>query len=245
MKLLLLTGIQEELFPLMKEFRLTFREPGCYQSQLYPELFAATMGPGLKKRREIRDLLKEIIPDVVVNAGLVGKLLDDPLPAPGDLARISSVIEGETHLVFPVQPHGASLVTIRKPVFEPREKFILARDYRAAYCDMEASRLLQLLREIDEVRDDTALVFCKVVGDTPEQFDLFQHEELVRGWHRQGLFGKMITGLKFPGGPLRMRRLLRLKEDALDGLAAHTRRTVKALLAGENPDKLGAIYAPA
>mgnify|MGYP000850423812 CR=1 FL=1 len=246
MKLLLLTGIQEELYPMIPEFRLVFsKETGIYQSANYPELFAATTGPGVKKRKELREIFKTIIPDIIVNAGLIGTLTDDPLPAPGDLAKISSVVEFETHLVFPVQPHGGTLLTVRKPVFEPREKWLLSRDYQARFCDMEASRILQLLREVDEVREDTSVVFCKVVGDTPAQYDLYQHEELVRGWHRENWFGKMRIGLKFPGGPMRLRRLLALKEKSLDGLTEHTRRTVKALLAGANPDKMGAVYAPA
>lgn len=249
MRLLLLTGIQEELLPLIPEFRLGFRSVGVYQSGSYPEFFAATTGPGVKKGRQILELLKEIMPDVIVNAGLTGMLLDQTdkpgAPQPGDLLKISSIVDAQNDVIFPLGPHGKTLVTVKQPVFEPYQKAALAREHRAQFCDMEGARLIQLLRNAEDLRDETPIVFCKVVGDLPDHFDLYEHEHLVRSWDRKGFLGRMLVGLKFPGGPFRMRKLLRLKEAAIDGLTAHTTRTVKALLGGADPDTLGSVYAPA
>ncbi len=54
MRILLLTGIQEELLPVLQPLQLTFRQHGAYQSVSYPDLYAATTGPGLKKKSDRR-----------------------------------------------------------------------------------------------------------------------------------------------------------------------------------------------
>ncbi|MCE9596489.1 MAG: hypothetical protein K8S54_00845 [Spirochaetia bacterium] len=234
---------------MLSEFRLSFESAGLYRSKSYPEFYAATTGPGMRGEREIRELLKDLMPDVIVNAGLAGMLLDlsdrQGSPQPGDLLRLSSIIDAQNDVIFPLGPYGQVLVTVKQPVLEPYQKAALAREHRARFCDMEGARLIQLMRNADDLRDETPIVFCKVVGDTPDHFDLSEHEQLVERWYRAGLFGRMVLGLKFPGGPLRMRKLLRLREAAVAGLATHTRHTVKALLGGVDPDSLGSVYAPA
>jgi hypothetical protein len=247
MRILLLTGIQEELLPVLQPLQLTFRQHGAYQSVSYPDLYAATTGPGLKKKSEIRTLLKEIQPEVIINAGLVGMLVDrqPPCPVPGDLLHLASVVDAESELVYPVNPHGETLVTVKAPVFEPREKWLLARQFNADFCDMEAARIIRLVRQVDEVREESPVLFLKVVGDLPDHYELYRHETLVRGWHRQSFLGKIKTGFKFPGGPANLRRLLKLKEAALAGLTLHVSRSVKALLGGADPGELGPLFVPA
>lgn len=247
MRILLLTGIQEELLPVITPLQLTFRQHGAYQSVSYPELYAATTGPGLKKKSEIRTLLKEIQPEVIINAGLVGMLVDrePPAPVPGDLLHLASIVDGESELVYPVNPTGETLVTVKSPVFEPREKWLLARQFHADFCDMEAARIIRLVRQVDEVREESPILFLKVVGDLPDHYELYKNEQLVRGWHRQSFFGKVRTGMKFPGGPANLRRLLKLKEAALNGLTRHVSRSIKALLSGADPSDLGPLFVPA
>lgn len=245
MRILLLTGIQEELLPVVSTLQLTFRQLGAYQSLTYPELYAATTGPGLKKKAETRALLKDLQPEIIINAGLVGMLVDEPEPGPGDLVRLASVVDAESELIYPIHQHGHTLVTIKAPVFEPRDKWLLAREHNAEFCDMEAARLIQLVRQIDEVREESPILFLKVVGDIPDHYELYQHESLVRGWHRQGVFGKLALGMRFPGGPANLRRLLRLKETALNGLTLHVGRSIKALLGGADPAELGPLFVPA
>lgn len=245
MRILLLTGIQEELLPVINSLQLTFRQHGAYQSVAYPELYAATTGPGLKKKSEIRGLLKELQPEIIVNAGLAGMLLDEPEPVSGELIRLASVIDAESELVYPISHHGHTLVTVKSPVFEPRDKWLLSRQFHAEFCDMEAARVIQLVRQVDEVREESPVLFLKVVGDLPDHFDLYKHEALVRGWHRQSLLGKFATGIRFPGGPLKLRRLLRLKEQAQRGLTHHVTRSIKSLLGGADPGELGPLFVPA
>ncbi len=245
MRILLLTGIQEELLPVLNPLQLTFRQHGAYQSVSYPELYAATTGPGLKKKSDVRTLLKELQPEVIINAGLVGVLVDRKAPAPGDLIHLASVVDAESELVYPINPHGETLVTVKAPVFEPREKWLLARQFHADFCDMEAARIIRLVRQVDEVREESPVLFLKVVGDMPDHYELYKHEELVRGWHRQSVLGRIRTGLKFPGGPGNLRRLLKLKEAALNGLTLHVSRSVKALLGGADPAQLGPLFVPA
>lgn len=249
MRLLLLTGIQEELLPLIPEFRLGFHAAGVYQSSSYPDFYATSTGPGLNKGRHIRDLLLELMPDIIVNAGLTDMLLDQSdrpgVPQPGDLLKIASIVDAQNDVIFPLSPHGKTLVTLRPAVLEPSQKAAAAREHRAQFCDTEGARIIQLLRNNDDLREETPIVFCKVVGDLPDHFDLYEHPHLVHAWDQKGFLGRMIVGLKFPGGPLRMRRLLHLKEKALIGLTQHTARTIKTLLGGADPDSLGSVYAPA
>lgn len=245
MRILLLTGIQEELLPLLEPLQLTFRQLGAYQSVPYPDLFAATTGPGLRRKSEIRSLLKELQPDLIINAGLAGMLVDEPSPAPGDLIPLASIVDAESELEYPLNRKGHSLVTVKQPVFEPREKWLLAREFRAQFCDMEAAQIIRLVRQVDEVREDSPILFLKVVGDIPDHYDLFKHEALVRSWHRKSAAGKILTGLRFPGGPLRLRRLLRLKDVALKGLTTHVTRSIKSLLGGADPVELGPLFVPA
>ena len=50
MRVLVLTGIQEELAPLLAAHPFQFdKQYGAYRSVRYADLFAATTGPGVKK----------------------------------------------------------------------------------------------------------------------------------------------------------------------------------------------------
>jgi len=245
MKLLLLTGIQDEIFPLIPEFQLTLRARGLYQSKRYPEFFVADTGPGLQKHRELRELLKDLLPDLIVNAGLASMLQDNLPVRPGDLIGISSIIHAELQLEFPIRPHGHRIVSISKQAIDQLEKSKLSRDHAAQFCDTEAALLVQLVRKIEELREETALVFCKVVGDTLDHYDLYENDNLVREWEDANFASRMLIGFKFPGGPLKMKRLLDLKQLALANLTRHTTSMVKALLGGAEPEKFGSFYAPA
>ena len=70
MRILILTGLQEELLPFLERRAFQFdRARGAYRSLQHPDLLAATTGPGVKKARELRKLLRSFVPHVIVNAG--------------------------------------------------------------------------------------------------------------------------------------------------------------------------------
>lgn len=75
LRLLLLTGIEEELWDIIRICSLQFEKRlGCYRSSLYPFLYAATLGAGISKAGKTERLILRSRPDVIINAGLVGIL---------------------------------------------------------------------------------------------------------------------------------------------------------------------------
>lgn len=230
-RLLFLTGIQEELLPLFERHPFVFdRGVAAYRSQRHPDLYAATLGPAVKKKRETRDLIATLAPHVIINAGLVGLLRDqDPRDA-GAILKLGQIIDSVTGVIYPGGPGHDCLVTVDRPVFEPWNKQELALHYRAQACDMEAARLLRITGQIEEVSIGTELIFLKVIGDRPESYELFKHEALVRNWHRLNWFGRLRVGLRFPGGPARLRRLLNAKAAALQALGEASATLVDRLI---------------
>ena len=246
MRLLLVTGTGEELRGLRDLLSLQYdRNRGLYLSSKSASLFALSAGAGLSRRRMLRRALRELKPDIVVNAGLVGLLrLDDPR-AVGQRLRLRSVLDSESELVYPGGPGRDSLVSVKAPVFEPWEKDELALRFKASVCDMEAAPLLALLGQTEEVAQTVTVVFVKVIGDRPESYDLFRYEHLVRGWYRDSLWERFRTGVLFPGGPLRLRRLLRQKADGLAGLYRAVDELLPGILSGHaKTDSIDSVFIP-
>ena len=231
LRILLLTGIREELHPLLNSYSLQFnKELRLYRSLRYPELYAATTGPHLKRRRELRRWIDTIQPRIVVNAGLVG-LLELGHPASiGDRISLELLVDAKTAIQYPGGPGKARLVSIDRPVFAPHEKMDLALDYKADVCDMEAAVLTGFLGQFDKLSERMTLIFCKVVGDRPESWNLFRYEHLVRGWEGRGLLSKARAGLLFPGGPWKLKKLLHRKELGRRSLCGHVSRLLDSLI---------------
>ncbi|MCR9143571.1 MAG: hypothetical protein NXI24_15090 [bacterium] len=236
MRILILTGIKEEITPFFSEHPFEFdRGLGAYQSTRYSGLYAATTGPGVKKSREIRRLLEKLVPHVIVNAGLVGLLRESSKARAGDRLRIGSVIDQRTGVVYPGGAGRDALVSVAQPVFEPSEKMDLALDHQAVACDMEAAVLLGIVGQIEEVATGSLVVLCKVVGDRPDSYNLFKYEHLVRGWERKKTWERLWLGVRFPGGPRRLRELLEMKSVALESLGRRLEALARTLAAA-NPD---------
>ncbi len=236
MRILILTGIKEELTPFFERHPFVFdRGLGAYRSSQYSELYAATTGPGVKKAREIRKLLKGLVPHVIVNAGLVGLLRENSPARAGDRMRLGSVVDSRTGVVYPGGAGRNVLVSVPEPVFEPVQKMDLALDHQATVCDMEAGVLLGIIGQVEEVATGSLVVFCKVVGDRPDSYHLFKYEHLIRGWERKSRLERLWVGIRFPGGLRRLRELREMKGVALDSLG----RRLEALsltLARLSPD---------
>ncbi|MCB1314414.1 MAG: hypothetical protein KDK27_00590 [Leptospiraceae bacterium] len=231
MRVLVLTGVQEELLPIVRRLALRFdNSVRAYRSSQYPDLYAATTGPGIQKRGAIRKLITETVPHAIINAGLVGILREPDHLEAGDRCRLGEVIDSRTRIVYPGGPGRDRLVSVDKPVFAPYEKMDVATDFSARLVDMEAAPLLNLVGQLEEVSTGSVVVFCKVVGDRPDTYYLHQYEHLVRGWHRKSRLEKWISGMRFPGGPWRLRKLLTMKDKALESLAAHTEHVTLRIL---------------
>ena len=240
MRVLVLTGIQEELAPLLAAHPFQFdKQYGAYRSVRYADLFAATTGPGVNKNREIRRLLQKLAPHVIVNAGLVGLLREDPERKAGDRLRLGSVLDRRTGVAYPGGAGREILVTVSEPVFEPSAKMDLALDLRATACDMEAAVLLGLIGQIEEIATGSMVVLCKVIGDRPDAYNLFKYEHLVRGWQRKNWRQKLWVGVRFPGGPRRLRELLEMKSVALESLGRRLSGLVNTLMALDPDDQAG------
>jgi len=247
MKILLLTGVKEELEPVLEhhsfEFIPTFR---VYRSTRVPDVFAATTGPGVKKAGEIRKFLKEFVPDVILNAGLVGILNPEDPIQPGELLKLKTVISKEEDLFFPGGPGRDTLITVEKPVFEPWEKYDLYYNHgKARACDMEAAKLLRLVGSIEKVATRSTVIFCKVAGDRPDDYTLYQDEHLLRSWSHRSVLDKVKTISTFPGGYRKMKKLQKAKRSALDSLYHNINLKMAMLMkAGEIPSGMDSVFIP-
>ncbi len=246
MNILLLTGIQEELYPFLQEHPFEFlKSPRVYRSRKHENLFAATTGPGLKKRKDVRKLLEALQPEIIINGGLVGALSDGDSLQIGDKLKLGTVIKAENRIVFPGGPGRDTLVTVDAPVFEPLEKIHLNLEYEARVCDMEASRLIELVGGMDDLKDVCRIVFCKVCGDVVDSHEVYKHEDWVRGWHKMGLWARIETALRFPGGPMALKKLLYYKTAGIASLTRELHETLNAVLkSGGRTDKLDSTFLP-
>ncbi|MDH5656573.1 MAG: hypothetical protein OEZ34_11725 [Spirochaetia bacterium] len=247
MKILLLTGIQEELTPLFKIHPFEFdRHSRFYRSIEVPEIIAGTTGPGVKRKRDLEKLLEYFIPDVIINAGLVGILNDDDPIKVGDLLKVGNVLDSKTEKIYPGGPGKDTIVTVDHPIFQPWEKMDLHMQFdRARACDMEAANLLKFIGSLDHISKHTDIIFCKVAGDKPESYLLYEHEHLVRNWNKKSFLEKVKTSFVFPGGPARLARLLNEKDNALKSLTKHINNTITRLLILKHiPPNMHSVFIP-
>lgn len=246
MNILICTGLREELrsFFTLHPFEYS-REAGCYRSSREEGLFAITTGPGFLGKKRFMKCLKLLRPRIIVNAGLVGVLYEKHGIEIGEKIELANVIDSMSRIVYPGGPGKRTLVTVSHPVFEPLEKMNLHLEHNAHACDMEAAVLLKNLGLGDRHPDENLVVFCKVAGDLPEHYLIFRDEELTHGWDRLTFVEKLKKGFRFPGGPLRLKKLLNHKDFALKSLARHLNRTVNTVLEnGGSTDNLDSIFYP-
>lgn len=246
MIVLLLTGIKEELSKILEKHTFYFdKEIQCYYSKTYPSLYASTTGPGIKERKKIKKLLENLLPDIIINAGLVGVLDERDNIQIGDLVKIGTVIKKSNSIQFAGGPGRHTLITVDKPTFDPIEKLDLKYEYKANVCDMEAAHLIELVGSYEIFKKESYIVFIKVAGDRPENSYLFEYEHLVRNWKQKHLKEKLEILFQFPGSFLEIKKLLKIKEKALQSLAKHTLESIKKIYEYKGiPHNLGSIFIP-
>ncbi|MBI3395232.1 MAG: hypothetical protein HY042_05310, partial [Spirochaetia bacterium] len=181
MRTVLLTAVKEELECVLAVAPFQFdREIRAYRCLTDRNLIAATTGPGLKQRKDIRLILEMHEPDIIVNAGLVGILSEEDTIQPGERLRLGSVILAADGTEYPAGPGGHDrLVTVPKPVFDPADKLDLKTQWKARACDMEAAQVIALVGQIRTVAPTAAVALCKVAGDLPIHHELFKDEYLL------------------------------------------------------------------
>ena len=247
MKILIVTGIKEELRPILEQHPFDFdKQYRFYRSKETPSIYAGTLGPGLKRTRDLEKFLTFFEPEVIINAGLVGILNDDDPLQPGDLLKLGTIYDTKSGLQYPGGPGRDILVTVDRPVFQPWEKMELHVEYlRARACDMEAGRLLKFTGQLPNIKYKTHIVFCKVVGDRPEAYLLYENEHLIRNWEKFSLLKKIWVSLRFPGGPFQLKNLLNYKHRALASLTYHINMTVINLLKENRiPPGMNSVFIP-
>ena len=240
--LLLLAGIKEELKAIFDEIPFDYsKELRAYRSQLHHNIYAVTLGPGLKKKSELASLIARIKPEMVINAGLVGLLNERsklPIGARVHPAFIGSS-QGKTGYNLTGRDEG--LITVAHPVFEPDEKNELALRFQAGFCDMEAYPLIEFISSQKMLAETNGikLIFCKVIGDRPEHYPLFRHEALMRGFSQKSLVARLVFAVGFPGGIYNLVKLIRIKQKALKSLGKEVKELIKEILSSaKNTDKL-------
>ena len=232
MKVLLLTGIREELEAVFKRIDFEYiRSDRIYQGVDYKDLFATTVGPGFKKKKEIKKIITKIQPTIILNIGLAGILDDRDSISIGDLIDVSTLKNIHSDIVFITGQPGSTMVTVDHLVFDPIERTELAERHGARSCDMESFYLAKFLTENKTLFNyaDIKLLICRIAGDRPEHFKLFPNEYRIRNWRNLSFTQKMAVFLTFPGGVNSTLKLLKLKKTALDSLGFQTERIVKEI----------------
>lgn len=246
MVILLLTGIKEELSPFLDRHPFEFeRDIRVYHSKEIPGLYATTTGPGLKQAGRIKKVLETILPDIIVNAGLVGILDERDEIQTGDRLKLGQVIRLESETIYPGGPGRDRLVTVDRPVHDLLDRMELHDRFRARACDMEAARLIALVGSVQPLQNKSYIHFIKIAGDRPEHGPLYEFEYMLWDWPRKSLFGKIRTLLRFPGGPAGFFRLRKLKRRATNRLTAEIEASIlKILKHGGIPDRMGSVFIP-
>ena len=249
LRVVVLTGLKEELEGLLKTGFEWDDATRLYRSLQRPGLYAGTLGPGLKKRKEIRRALERIEPDVIINGGLVGSLKDPQDSgaghATGDRLRLGEVVDVASGTIYPGGRGRDRLATVDRPIFEPLAKMNLRLDTGAVACDMEGSRLLRLLGQMEDRLPEVHVILCKVVGDLPEDYFLFQLEDQIRSWSQRTRWEKLRVFLRYPGNALRLNRLFRVKRRALDSLTGRMGALVRRLYReGRVAQDMDSVFIP-
>jgi hypothetical protein len=246
MIVLLLTGIKEELEPILNKHPFKFeKDIYVYHSLKYPTFYAATTGPALQEKKKIKKILENLLPDVIINAGLVGVLDERDKIQIGDRVKINTVVKYKNLIQFAGGPGRYTLVTVEKPIFDPIEKLDLKYETNAHICDMEAAYLIELVGSYEIFKKDSYIVFVKVAGDRPENAYLFEYESLVRKWNQKSIYEKFLTAFRFPAGIKGLFTLLKIKNVALRSLAEHTMGIIDQIYSFNGiPHNIGSIFIP-
>jgi len=246
MIVLLLTGIKEELQPIIEKHPFKYeKDIHVYHSIKYPTFYATTTGPGLQEKKKIKKVLENLLPDVIINAGLVGLLDERDKLQIGDRVKINTVIKYNNMIQFAGGPGRYTLVTVDKPVFDPIEKMDLKYMTNAHVCDMEAARIIELVGSYEIFKKDSFIVFIKVVGDRPDNAYLFEYEYLIRRWEQKNFYEKLITAVQFPLGIKKFYQLLTIKKKALNSLRNYTLEIVDKIYQFRGvPHHVGSIFIP-
>lgn len=246
MIVLLLTALKEELEPILKQHPFKFdKHIQAYHSLKYPTFYAATTGPLIQERKKIKKILENLIPDIIVNAGLVGVLDERDKIAIGDRVKINTVVKMENFIQFAGGPGQYILATVKKPIFDPVEKLDIKYSVNAHVCDMEAAYLIELIGSYEIFKKDSLIVFVKVAGDRPENAYLFEYEHLVRRWDQKTLSEKLKVAFNANFGIKNLFKLIQIKRKALNSLAEHTLNVINKIYDHNGvPHNIGSIFIP-
>ncbi len=246
MNVLLLTGIKEELKKILDNHSFYYnKELHCYCSKIYPNLWASTTGPGLKERKKIKKLLENLLPEIIINAGLVGVLDERENIQIGDLVKIGTIIKQSNSIQFAGGPGRYTLITVNQPIFDPIEKLDLKYEFKANVCDMEAAHLIELVGNYEIFKKESYILFIKIAGDRPENSYLFEYEHLIRNWKQKKLKEKIQVAFQFPEKIFGLKKLLKIKEKALNSLSNYTLDAIRKIYEHKGiPHNLGSIFIP-
>ncbi|MBW7856774.1 MAG: hypothetical protein H3C43_00345 [Leptonema sp. (in: Bacteria)] len=246
MTILVLTGIKEELTTLLSRYSFVFeKDLRVYRSLSVPGLYAATTGPGMRKVAPIKKILESLLPEIIINAGIVGILDERDSAKSGDRLKLGQVVKSQNGTIFPGGPGSDILVTVDRPVHDILDKIDLAERFRARACDMEASRIIELVGSIKALSYRSVIHFIKIAGDRPEEAALYEYEYRLWNWQHKSFFEKLKIAIRFPGGPKSFYQLKRSKAKALQNLGSEIFNTIQSIRKASGiPNSLGSIFIP-
>lgn len=246
MTILVLTGIKEELATLLTRYSFVFeKDLRIYRSLSVPGLYATTTGPGIRKITPIKKILEALLPEIIINAGIVGILDERDTARSGDRLKLGQVIKSPNGTIFPGGPGSDTLVTVDRPVHDILDKIDLAERYQARACDMEASRIIELVGSIKALSYRSVIHFIKIAGDRPEEAALYEYEYRLWNWQHKSFFEKLRIAIRFPGGPKAFFKLKRSKNKALQSLSHEIFNTIQSIRKEHGiPNSLGSIFIP-
>lgn len=232
-KTLIITGIKEELEFFFARNPHTFnREIRCYQLEKYPDVFCMTGGPGIRRKKEVRKVIREIKPDIVISAGLVGLANRRLMTKRGEKVKIAGIVDKSEILFGQTEENGYFLTSVPYPVFSPSEKEDLYEETGADFCDMETLPLIQLLEESGL---KPLLCTIKILGDRPEDFDLYRYEKEFREINLRRWQDVLHGMIRFSGGIFRFYMLLYRKQRQYRKLARSMEQSIKEISVSGKP----------
>lgn len=208
--ILLLFGIREEISPFLRMLHCSFdTKIRLYQCQKKSTLiYAMTTGPGLRRKKEIRKAILESNPDLILNAGAVGSLKKGANLRWGTIQPIQSILSTKDGKQFQSSENGFVLLSISEIMNSQSDRADLADQYGATLVDMEAHPICSLVEHLPMEGEKPPLHFVKIIGDRPEDSDLYRDEAMIRDWHHKSIMQKWDVFKQFPGGPIKLFTLL-------------------------------------
>jgi hypothetical protein len=241
MNILILTGIFEESQAVLKSVptvEFTFdRHTRAYIATLNDDvLYLLSTGPGLRKKKELRRLIRQVNPEKIINCGLAGVLKKNSDYKRGECIYPLLALSSEGNMNFlcnveltnpEVTKYNKKCFSLNHLIYHPEEKMDLFLSRGAELCDMELYPLMEWIQsEFPELISKVHSL--KILSDFPEDFSLYKNEVYLRGWSSKNVIQKLVALIKFPAGPFKAVKLILRKRYLLNKMGPEIEKMIKS-----------------